>query len=245
MKSNHNTTNTTNITPKSIISQLNYEMQPNDHVNNILCDDDIVRVLQLLYSQVPTPDIELIYTSPYTLLIAVILSTQSTDKRVNIITEELFKIAKTPREMIALGEDGVKNYIKSVGFFNVKAKNIIATSQMILNEFNDKVPSTMEDLIKLPGVGRKCANVILNCIYDQATMPVDTHVFRVSRRIGLSDAKTVIGVENDLMNKIPRNMINDGHHLLVLHGRYVCKARKPICQKCVIRELCLYDKKSL
>lgn len=182
--------------------------------------------------------IELSYINKYTLLIAVLLSAQATDKGVNKATEKLFGIAKTPEEMLKLGEEGVKNCVKSINYFNTKSKNIIKLSQILIEKFNSEVPGNREDLESLPGIGRKTANVVLNIAFNNPTIAVDTHVFRVSNRIGLVKANNVYDTEMQLYKVIPENYISFTNHWLVLLGRYICKARKPECDKCPINHLC-------
>lgn len=184
------------------------------------------------------PKIELDYSSPYTLLIAVILSAQATDKGVNRVTPQLFELASTPIEMLALGEEKLKIIIKSIGLFNTKAKNIIALSEKLLRNYAGIVPSTLQELESLPGVGRKSANVILNAIYNQPTIAIDTHIFRVSNRIGFCKAKTPLQVEMALEKIVPKKWKLKAHYWLVLHGRYTCKARTPQCGNCLINDIC-------
>lgn len=191
----------------------------------------------------PEPKTELNYTNPFTLIVAVVMSAQSTDKGVNRATEKLFQIADTPEKMLALGEDAVRDHIKTIGFFNAKARNVIALSQMLIDKFGGKVPGTMEELVQLPGVGRKTANVVLNVVYGEKTMAVDTHVFRVSHRLGFSDGATPDDVERDLMKLVPDAYMDHAHHWLILHGRYICVARKPKCEICPLTDLCPYYKK--
>ncbi len=186
----------------------------------------------------PSPKIELLYDTPYQLLVAVILSAQSTDKGVNRVTPSLFEAAPTPYEMLELGLDGLKSYIKTIGLFNNKAKNIISMSRLLIEKYDNVVPDTMEELCKLPGVGRKSANVILNSIFGHKVMPVDTHVHRVSNRIGLCKTTNVSNTEKDLVATIDEKWMDNAHHWLVLHGRYVCKAKSPQCQTCIINDLC-------
>lgn len=187
----------------------------------------------------PNPKIELDYINNFTLLVAVILSAQSTDIGVNRATKELFKIANTPKDFVILGEQRLKEYIRTIGLYNSKAKNIIAMSKILLEEYNSIVPNTRAELMKLPGVGRKSANVILYSAFQQPCMPVDTHIFRVSKRIGLSKANTPEKVEQDLLSIIPTKWLSEGaHNWLVLHGRYVCKAIKPKCHECIIFDEC-------
>ena len=187
----------------------------------------------------PTPETELHYENPYQLLIAVILSAQCTDKRINMVTPALFEAFPSPEKMAASSIDEIFDYIKSVSFPNNKAKSLYGMANMLVDKYDSQVPSTMEDLIKIPGVGRKTANVILAVIYDKAAMAVDTHVFRVSNRIGLTtNSKTPIETEKKLIKHIPEELISTAHHWLILHGRYVCMARKPNCMECGIKEFC-------
>ena len=190
------------------------------------------------------PRTELIYASPFELLVAVILSAQATDKSVNKATAELFRTANTPAAVLALGVKGLSKYIKSIGLYNAKAKNIIAMSQMLLERHAGEVPTSREALEELPGVGRKTANVILNTAFGQATIAVDTHIFRVANRTGIAPGKTVREVEEKLMKFVPLEFRLDAHHWLILHGRYVCKARRPACPVCIIADLCEYRHKT-
>jgi endonuclease III len=190
----------------------------------------------------PNPRIELDYTSPYTLLIAVVLSAQSTDKGVNKATPALFEVADTPKKMVKLGLAKLKTYIKTIGLYNAKGANIIALSHMLIDKYNSEVPSNFEELQKLPGVGRKSAKVMLHSIWNQPVIAVDTHVFRVSNRIGLCNEKNPLKTELALEKTIPMQWKDKAHHWLVLHGRYVCKARKPECDRCLINDLCNYYK---
>jgi endonuclease-3 len=192
----------------------------------------------------PAPRTELLYTSPFELLIAVILSAQATDKGVNKATPALFRAAKTPAALLALGVDGLTPYIKTIGLYNSKAKNIIATCAALVREHAGEVPRTREALEALPGVGRKTANVVLNTAFGEATMAVDTHIFRVANRTGIAPGKTVRAVEDKLLKFIPPEYLKDAHHWLILHGRYVCKARVPECPRCVIADLCEYRRKT-
>ncbi len=193
----------------------------------------------------PEPKTELCFTNHYTLLVAVVLSAQATDVGVNKATPALFAAADTPQKMLDLGEAGLKNHIKTIGLYNSKAKHIIALSQMLVEEFGGEVPRDRESLERLPGVGRKTANVVLNCAWGEHTIAVDTHVFRVANRIGLARAKTVEETERQLEKNIPPEWKRHAHHWLILHGRYTCKARKPLCRVCVIREWCEYSDKEL
>ena len=191
----------------------------------------------------PHPRTELIYRSPFELLIAVLLSAQATDVSVNKATRGLFKAADTPAKMLGLGEDGVKEFISSIGLFNAKARHIIATCEQLLARHGGEVPQEREALEALPGVGRKTANVVLNTAFGQPTMAVDTHIFRVANRTGLAPGKTVLAVERGLLKRIPEPFLLNAHHWLILHGRYVCQARKPRCGECVVRDLCRFGRK--
>lgn len=192
----------------------------------------------------PQPTTELIYHSPFELLIAVMLSAQATDKSVNKATHELFKVAKTPEKMLALGLTELKKYIKSIGLYSTKAKNVLATCKLLVTKFNSNVPDDRESLESFPGVGRKTANVILNTCFKQPVIAVDTHILRVANRIGLVHATTPLEVEKQLMEVIPDEFKHDAHHWLILHGRYICVARKPKCPECLIRDLCEYPFKT-
>ena len=186
----------------------------------------------------PQPTTELEYTSTFELLIAVILSAQATDKGVNKATRRLFPVANTPAAILALGEDGLKDYIKTIGLYNNKAGNILKTCQILIDEHGGDVPADRAALERLPGVGRKTANVILNTAFHQPVMAVDTHIFRVANRTGIAPGKTVLAVEKSLMARVPPEYLLDAHHWLILHGRYVCIARKPRCGACLISDLC-------
>jgi endonuclease-3 len=192
----------------------------------------------------PQPRTELIYATAFELLVAVILSAQATDKSVNKATAELFRAANAPAAMTALGVKGLAKYIKSIGLYNAKAKNIIAMSRLLLERHAGEVPTSREALEELPGVGRKTANVILNTAFGQATIAVDTHIFRVANRTGIAPGKTVREVEEKLMKFVPLEFRLDAHHWLILHGRYVCKARRPDCPGCIIADLCEYRHKT-
>jgi len=192
----------------------------------------------------PVPRTELVYKTPFELLVAVILSAQATDKSVNKATAELFKAANTPAAILALGVPGLSPYIKSIGLYNAKAKNIIATCGFLLQRHGGEVPRTREALEQLPGVGRKTANVILNTAFGEPTIAVDTHIFRVANRTGLARGKTVRAVEDKLLKFVPAEFRKDAHHWLILHGRYVCKARSPECPACIIKDLCEYRHKT-
>ncbi|WP_218814335.1 endonuclease III [Rickettsiella endosymbiont of Dermanyssus gallinae] len=197
-------------------------------------------IFQRFNKQNPHPQTELVYHSPFELLIAVILSAQATDKSVNRATKTLFAVASTPEAIAALGLDDLKKHIKSIGLYNTKAKNIISTCEILLKQYQGKVPEKRELLEKLPGVGRKTANVVLNTVFDQPTVAVDTHIFRVCNRTGLAKGKTPLAVEKTLLKTIPKPYLKNAHHWLVLHGRYTCLARKPKCPECIIQDLCEY-----
>jgi endonuclease-3 len=192
----------------------------------------------------PEPRTELLYESPFQLLVAVILSAQATDVGVNKATRKLFAVAGTPEKMLALGEAGLKKLISSIGLFNTKAKNVIATCRILVEQHHGQVPEDRPALEALPGVGRKTANVVLNSAFGEATIAVDTHIFRVANRTGLAPGTTVRAVEDKLMKAVPPEYRQHAHHWLILHGRYVCKARKPLCPQCVIRDLCRYRDKT-
>lgn len=192
----------------------------------------------------PHPTTELHYRNHFELLIAVILSAQATDQSVNKATKQLFQAASTPEKMVKLGEKKLRDYIKTIGLYMNKAKNIIGSSQLLIEKFHSQVPREREDLESLPGVGRKTANVILNTCFNEPTIAVDTHIFRVANRIGLAKGKTPLAVEKQLDKNIPAEFKHNAHHWLVLHGRYVCVARKPHCPTCIIRDLCEYKDKT-
>jgi endonuclease III len=197
-----------------------------------------------LAAAIPAPETELHYQNPYTLLVAVILSAQATDVGVNKATARLFRVADNPAAMLALGEDGLREYIKTIGLFNNKTKAIIAMSRALIAEHGGEVPGDRAALEKLPGVGRKTANVVLNSAFGQPTIAVDTHVFRVANRTGLAPGKTPLAVEQLLEARVPKKYARHAHHWLILHGRYTCVARKPKCPECVVRELCEYPAKT-
>ena len=200
----------------------------------------INQIFQIFSNNNPTPKTELEFTNNFTLSVAVILSAQATDISVNKATKNFFPSYDSPEKILSLGEDGLKKYIKTIGLYNSKAKNVIALCEILIDKYNSNIPSEFDELIKLPGIGRKTANVILNCAFGKPTMAVDTHVHRVSNRIGFSSGNTPEKVERDLLKKIPNKWLNDGHHWLILHGRYTCKARKPQCSECQITEYCKY-----
>ena len=202
-------------------------------------------IFTLLKKNTPNPTTELIYHSSFELLISVILSAQTTDIAVNKVTKKLFNIANTPLLLSNLKVDKIEKLINAIGLYKNKAKNIKATSSILLEKFNGEVPSTREELESLPGVGRKTANVILNTLFKKPVIAVDTHIFRLANRINIAPAKTPLTVEKRLTKLIPNEFLNDAHHLLILHGRYVCKAIKPQCSECEINNLCEYKKKLL
>ena len=199
---------------------------------------EITQIMERLKAQNPSPKSELDYVNPYTLLVAVVLSAQATDKSVNLATKELFKVADSPKKMLALGEEGLIPYIKSIGLYKNKAANIIALSKQLINNFGSQVPDTREELMTLRGVGRKTANVVLNVIFHQPTMPVDTHLLRICPKIGLAEGTTPEQVEQSLLERIPPKYLEHAHHWLLLHGRYVCTAINPKCNVCIIADIC-------
>ncbi len=200
-------------------------------------------IFSRLRAENPTPTTELNYSTPFELLVAVTLSAQATDKGVNKATDKLFPVANTPQAIFDLGEEGLKHYIKTIGLFNSKAANIIKACRLLLDKHGGEVPQTREALEALPGVGRKTANVILNTAFGQPTMAVDTHIFRVANRTGIAPGKNVLEVEKRLEKFVPDEFKLDAHHWLILHGRYVCQARKPKCDACVIEDLCEFKQK--
>ncbi|WP_448142372.1 endonuclease III [Stenotrophomonas bentonitica] len=205
---------------------------------------DVVEMFTRLRELNPHPKTELEYSSPFELLVAVALSAQATDVGVNKATRKLFPVANTPQAILALGEDGLKKYIATIGLFNAKAKNVIATCRLLIDQHGGEVPRDRAALEALPGVGRKTANVVLNTAFGEPVMAVDTHIFRVANRTGLAPGKDVRAVEDLLVKVIPAEFLLDAHHWLILHGRYVCRARKPDCPQCVIRDLCRFKQKT-
>lgn len=205
---------------------------------------EIAEIFRRFSAANPEPKGELEHTNSYTLLVAVVLSAQATHAGVNKATRALFEKADTPQKMLALGEDVVREHIKSIGLFRAKAKNVILLSEKLIREFGGEVPQDRDALETLPGVGRKTANVVMNVAFGEPTMAVDTHVLRISNRIGLSSGKTPLQVEKDLLAKIPPEYGVPAHHWLILHGRYVCKARRPACPTCLIRDICRYPDKT-
>ncbi len=206
--------------------------------------DKIAQFFQRLQKANPEPKGELDWVNPYTLLVAVVLSAQATDKGVNKATGPLFKVADTPEKMVALGKDVIRDYIKTIGLFNTKAKNVYALSKILVEQYGGDIPQDRETLVTLPGVGRKTANVVLNIAYGQPTIAVDTHIFRVSNRTGLAPAPTVEKVEAKLEKIIPKEFLLHAHHWLILHGRYTCIARKPKCYDCPVMDLCAFKGKT-
>jgi len=193
----------------------------------------------------PHPTTELEYSTPFELLVAVMLSAQATDVSVNAATRHLFPVANTPQAILALGEEKLREYVQRIGLYKTKSKHVMQTCRLLVERHGGAVPQTREELEALPGVGRKTANVILNTAFGQPTIAVDTHIFRLANRIGLAPGKTVLEVENKLLKVVPDEFIHDAHHWLILHGRYICQARKPKCGLCIIRDLCEYKDKEL
>lgn len=202
-------------------------------------------IFRTLRERMPAPTTELVYQDPFELLVAVILSAQATDVSVNKATAQLYPVARTPESILELGVDGLKRYIRTIGLFNNKAENIIKTCRILIDEHNSKVPRTRMELEALPGVGRKTANVILNTAFGEPTIAVDTHIFRVSNRTGIAKGKTPLEVEKRLLRLTPEEFKKNAHHWLILHGRYVCKAKKPLCGECPVVDWCEYTKKDI
>lgn len=205
---------------------------------------DVVELFTRLRELNPHPTTELLYTTPFELLVAVVLSAQATDVGVNKATRKLYPVANTPQAILELGEEKLKRYISTIGLYNAKAKNVIALCKILVEQYGGEVPDNREALEALPGVGRKTANVVLNTAFGHHTIAVDTHIFRVANRTGLAPGKDVRAVEDKLEKVVPKEFKQDAHHWLILHGRYVCKARKPDCPQCVIRDLCRYKDKT-
>ncbi|MFC3651109.1 endonuclease III [Dyella humi] len=205
---------------------------------------DVVELFTRLRELNPHPTTELAYTTPFELLVAVVLSAQATDVGVNKATRKLYPVANTPQAILDLGEEKLKRYINTIGLYNAKAKNVMALCRILVDQYQSEVPDHREALEALPGVGRKTANVVLNTAFGHATIAVDTHIFRVANRTGLAPGKDVRAVEDKLEKVVPKEFKQDAHHWLILHGRYVCKARKPDCPQCVIRDLCRYKDKT-
>jgi len=211
---------------------------PSDKDFQFLGKKEISEIFRRFQKQNPEPATELRAQNPFTLLVSVVLSAQATDKSVNKATEPLYKIADTPEKILALGEAKLISYIKTIGLYRSKAKHVMGLCRMLIDEYGGKLPQKREDLEKLPGVGRKTANVVLNVVYSQPTMPVDTHLLRISPRMGLSDGTTPLQVEQDLLKCIPKEFMLHAHHWLILHGRYTCTAKKPKCTQCLIEDVC-------
>ncbi|MFL6747378.1 MAG: endonuclease III [Sphingomicrobium sp.] len=205
---------------------------------------DVFEFFRRLAESNPAPETELEYVNPYTLLVAVALSAQATDVGVNKATRKLFAEVKTPEQMLELGEEGLKQHIKTIGLYNMKARNVMAAARILVEEFRGEVPQDREKLEKLPGVGRKTANVVLNVAFGQPTIAVDTHIFRVGNRTGLAPGKTPLAVELKLEKSVPEPFVTHAHHWLILHGRYICKARTPECWRCPVADLCAYQPKT-
>ena len=204
----------------------------------------LIEIFTRLRAANPAPRTELVYGSPFELLVSVVLSAQATDKSVNLATQGLFQAANTPAALIGLGRKGLERHIRSIGLYRTKARNLIAACKLLLEKHGGAVPRTREELQALPGVGRKTANVILNTAFGQPTIAVDTHIFRVANRTGIAPGKDVAAVEEKLLKVVPDEFKLDAHHWLILHGRYVCKARKPECARCLIRDLCAFKHKT-
>ena len=205
----------------------------------LLDEKQVVEVFERFRKNNPEPATELVAPNPYCLLVSVVLSAQATDRSVNKATEPLYRIVKTPEEMLALGKDSLVSYIKSIGLYRTKADHVMELSRMLVERFGSKLPRSREELMSLPGVGRKTANVILNVVYGEPVMPVDTHLMRICPKIGLAEGETPLEVEKSLVERIPARYMNHAHHWLILHGRYVCTARSPKCGECLIADICL------
>ena len=207
----------------------------------LLSSVEITKIMQIWQAQNPNPASELEYKNAFTLLVAVVLSAQATDKSVNIATRPLFEVADTPQKMLELGEEGLIPYIKSIGLYKNKAKHVIGLSRKLIEDFGGEVPCDRENLMTLPGVGRKTANVVLNVVFHQPTMPVDTHLLRVAPKMGLAEGSTPEQVEKSLLERIPAEFMQHAHHWILLHGRYVCTARNPKCKECVVSLYCKHN----
>ena len=205
---------------------------------NLLSQEEIVSVMERFKERNAEPKSELKWTSPFTLLVSVVLSAQATDKSVNIATEKLYQVADTPEKILALGQEGLISYIKSIGLYRSKAKHVMGLCRKLIDDYNGQIPHSREDLMTLPGVGRKTANVVLNVVWNQPTMPVDTHLMRICPKIGLAQGKNPLEVEESLLERIPVEYMNHAHHWLILHGRYICTARNPKCQQCFLNDIC-------
>jgi endonuclease-3 len=211
---------------------------------SLYAPDEVREIFRRFSVQRPEPKGELAYVNPFTLLVAVVLSAQATDVGVNKATKALFAVADTPEKIVALGEEKLGSYIRAIGLWRAKARNVIALSQALVRDYGGKVPDKQEELVKLPGVGRKTANVVLNTAFGQPTLAVDTHIFRLGNRLGLAPGKTPDEVEQGLIRIIPPEYLRHAYHWLILHGRYVCKARRPECERCIIADLCKYPEKT-
>ena len=209
-----------------------------------LTKKQVHEIFSRLHDANPEPEGELDYVNTYTLLVAVVLSAQSTDAGVNKATKKLFQVADTPEKMLALGLEGVREHIKTIGLYNSKAKNVIGLSEILVNQYDSKVPETRDELVSLPGVGRKTANVVLNIAFGQPTHAVDTHIFRICNRTGVAPGQTPLAVEKQLEKVVPDEFAVHAHHWLILHGRYVCVARKPKCPDCIIADICKFKGKT-
>jgi endonuclease-3 len=210
----------------------------------LLNKNEALKLIQKLNKSIKKPRTSLKYRNQFTLLISVVLSAQCTDVNVNNVTKDIYKKYYRPEHFVKLGEKKIRNLINRIGLFNNKAKNIHSLSKILVNKYNSKIPDQFEELIELPGVGRKTANVVLNEAFNKPTIAVDTHVFRVGNRTGLSKGNSPAQVEKQLLNILPNQHLKKAHHLILLHGRYICKARKPLCNKCIINKICLYKHKS-
>ena len=208
----------------------------------LLKKEEIISIFERFQARNAEPESELKAPNPYCLLVSVVLSAQATDKSVNAATKSLYEKVTTPELMLALGKEGLISYIKSIGLYNSKAEHIIQLSKILIEQYDSKIPSTREDLMKLPGVGRKTANVVLNVVYHQPTMPVDTHLMRICPKIGLAEGSTPLEIEQSLLKRIPKEYLMHAHHWLILHGRYICTARSPKCKECCINDICLATK---
>lgn len=228
--------------PKAGASTKSKSPQPKVHPHiRFLSSESIVQIFERFKASNPSPKTELEAPNDFTLLVSVVLSAQATDKSVNKATAPLYQVADSPQKILDLGEEGLISYIKSIGLFRSKARHVMELSQILVRDYGGQIPRTREDLQKLPGVGRKTANVILNVVYGEPTMPVDTHLLRISPRMGLSNGTTPETVEQDLIRVIPSEYMEHAHHWLILHGRYICTARNPQCETCPIADLCMHN----
>lgn len=207
----------------------------------LLSKESIIEVMERFKAHNPKPESELVWTSPFTLLVSVVLSAQATDKSVNIATEKLYAVADTPQKILALGEEGLIPYIKSIGLYKSKAKHVIGLCKKLIDDFDGVVPQDRDSLMSLPGVGRKTANVVLNVVWHKPTMPVDTHLMRICPKIGLAEGANPLEVEKSLVERIPLEYMEHAHHWLILHGRYICTARKPLCDSCFLADICKHN----